>query len=158
LGEYRKKSVDIDPAEIRRCREALGLSQREFARVLGYAHYNRVSALENGKETVSPAVARLIDAYMSGYRPDDWPEGDGAGKQEAGFYRQKSADISPETVRECRLALGLVQKDFARLLGYSHARRISMIENGKERISRQAVRLMEAYTLGYRPKDWPIAN
>jgi len=63
----------IQPQAVRDCRKKLGLTQREFSRLLGYSHYNRISAIENGKEPISKAAVRLIEAYMAGYRPKDWP-------------------------------------------------------------------------------------
>ena len=68
----------IDPRTVRECREELGLSQKEFSRLLGYSHYNRISAIENGKESISKAAVRLLNAYMDGYRPPDWPNIGGA--------------------------------------------------------------------------------
>jgi transcriptional regulator with XRE-family HTH domain len=62
-------------AEIRAAREALGLSQAALARVLGYGSAARVSELERGARGASPAVARLLAAYLDGYRPADWPDG-----------------------------------------------------------------------------------
>ena len=64
----------VDPNDVRACRHELGLTQKQLARLLGYKHYNRISAIENGKENISKAAVRLINAYLEGYRPPDWPE------------------------------------------------------------------------------------
>jgi len=59
-------------------RLALGLSRPDLARLLGYrgAHAQKqILDMETGKKAITAAVARLMVAYVHGYRPDDWPEG-----------------------------------------------------------------------------------
>lgn len=63
----------MTPQDVRTARLALGLSQPQFAAVLGYGSASRISALEGGRENPGPAVTRLIRAYLDGYRPHDWP-------------------------------------------------------------------------------------
>ena len=60
--------------EITALRHALGLTQTQLARVLGYAHSPRVSELERGVRVIDAGRARLLRAYASGYRPVDWPD------------------------------------------------------------------------------------
>lgn len=62
-------------SEIATIRKALGLSQQELAAVMGYGNKVRISELERGKREIGPAAERLLDAYLKGYRPDDWPKG-----------------------------------------------------------------------------------
>ena len=59
--------------EIAQARESLGLTQEELATVMGYGSKARVSELERGRRQPSPAASRLLEAYLAGYRPDDWP-------------------------------------------------------------------------------------
>lgn len=58
-------------------RRSFGLSLSEMGRMLGLkdSPYLRdhMFALENGKKKISPMMARLIKAYLAGYRPSDWP-------------------------------------------------------------------------------------
>lgn len=77
-------SVKIDlmpdamtPSEIRRAREELGLTQAQLAAMLETdAQTVRRMELAPDKSTHrAPAgrMVRLLRAYLSGYRPDDWP-------------------------------------------------------------------------------------
>jgi hypothetical protein len=45
-----------------------------MAPLLGYNDAMRVSDLERGVRAPSGGVVRLLAAYISGYRPDDWPD------------------------------------------------------------------------------------
>ena len=61
-------------AEIKAARASLGLTQSQFAVVMGLHGKTVVSALEAGKYTASIQVVYLLQAYLSGYRPDHWPK------------------------------------------------------------------------------------
>jgi transcriptional regulator with XRE-family HTH domain len=63
----------MTPISIRETRKSLGLTQTQFADVIGYNDKTAVSALEAGSRNPSATVVRLIRAYLDGYRPDDWP-------------------------------------------------------------------------------------
>jgi transcriptional regulator with XRE-family HTH domain len=63
----------MTPISIREARKSLGLTQSQFADVIGYNDKTAVSAVETGTRNPSDAVIRLIRAYLDGYRPDDWP-------------------------------------------------------------------------------------
>jgi transcriptional regulator with XRE-family HTH domain len=62
--------------ELRSARLRLGLSLAEFARLLGYDG-NQIKStahrLEIGQRTIREPQRRLVEAYLAGYRPDDWP-------------------------------------------------------------------------------------
>ena len=60
-------------AEIKAARASLGLTQSQFAVVMGYYGKTYISNLESGRANISPQGFRLLQAYLSGYRPDDWP-------------------------------------------------------------------------------------
>ena len=66
----------MTPEEMREARLTLGLKLREMADMLGYtgAHAaQQIHKLEVGSRDISPPVARLVKAYLDGYRPEDWP-------------------------------------------------------------------------------------
>jgi len=63
----------MTPAEIKQARSDLGLTQAQLAPLLGYGDKTRVSELERGSQAPGAAVVRLLQAYLDGYRPDDWP-------------------------------------------------------------------------------------
>ena len=57
-------------------RKRLGLSLAEMARLLGYEGEQARSQahhLETGRRDIRPAQRRLVEAYLDGYRPEDWP-------------------------------------------------------------------------------------
>lgn len=64
----------MTPAELREARLTLGLTQAQLASVMGYGATIRISEIERGVRGVSEQTARLMRAYLNGYRPDDWPE------------------------------------------------------------------------------------
>lgn len=67
----------MTPKEIKEARNALGLTQSQFATVLDTdAVTIRRMEMDPSKKTARrPAVrmVRLIQAYLDGYRPGDWP-------------------------------------------------------------------------------------
>ena len=66
----------MTPSQLRDARLLLGLSLDQMAGLLGYSGATRKHtqyALEHGIRTVRNAQARLVEAYLAGYRPDDWP-------------------------------------------------------------------------------------
>ena len=62
----------MTPAEFRNLRRKLGLTQDQLAKIMGYGSQSRIGEVESG-ETVPAKAERLMLAYASGYRPDDWP-------------------------------------------------------------------------------------
>lgn len=65
----------MTPAEIKQARASLGLTQDQLAAVVGIGARGKqtVSAWERGVFAPSAQTARLIRAYLDGYRPEDWP-------------------------------------------------------------------------------------
>lgn len=61
--------------ELRAIRKRLGLTQAELAAILGYSGALTVSTMERATNPrpVPDLLARLMQAYDAGYRPDDWP-------------------------------------------------------------------------------------
>lgn len=69
----------MTPREFRQARQTLGLSLDQMALMLGYGgeYVNRkkqVHQLETGERPIREPVRRLMEAYLSGYRPGDWPD------------------------------------------------------------------------------------
>lgn len=67
----------MTPEEFRQARKAFGLSSRQLALVLGYKYGNAVRQFETtGTSHRQPPrqTALLMQAYLDGYRPKDWPE------------------------------------------------------------------------------------
>jgi transcriptional regulator with XRE-family HTH domain len=63
----------MTPAEFKQARLTLGLTQSQAARVLGYGAASRISEVERGVRGITDTVSRLVQAYIDGYRPSDWP-------------------------------------------------------------------------------------
>lgn len=65
----------MTPAEIRAARETLGLTPQQFADMLELGHRSAVYALQcDGGRQLPTRAERLLRAYLSGYRPEDWPK------------------------------------------------------------------------------------
>lgn len=65
----------MTPAEIKEARQSLGLTGGQLAPLLGYSARRAeqaMSEIESGK-TMNDAARRLLQAYLDGYRPADWP-------------------------------------------------------------------------------------
>lgn len=65
--------------------------------------------------------------------------------------------MTPAEFRDARKTLGLTQAELSAVLGYGDKARISEIERGARAPGPAVVRLMRAYSDGYRPFDWPAA-
>jgi transcriptional regulator with XRE-family HTH domain len=63
----------MTPDKIREALQSLGLDQAEAVQMLGYKRQASISDLVTGKRNPSGAVVRLLQAYLAGYRPADWP-------------------------------------------------------------------------------------
>lgn len=67
----------MTPAEIKQARQSLGLSVADLARMLDTdpQTVRRMEQTEDARTFRRPAprMVRLIEAYISGYRPADWP-------------------------------------------------------------------------------------
>lgn len=64
----------MTPARFRSIRETLELTQAELAAVMGYSGQPSISEIERGLKVPGQA-ARLLEAYLGGWRPTDWPPG-----------------------------------------------------------------------------------
>lgn len=63
----------MSAAQIAAAREQLGLTQEQLAPLLGFEKRHSLASLETGARTILAAQQRLLNAYLAGYRPDDWP-------------------------------------------------------------------------------------
>lgn len=69
----------MTPAELKQARESLGLTLEQMARMLGYTGSQargQMQHMEAGRREIRDAQRRLVEAYLSGYRPPDWPRED----------------------------------------------------------------------------------
>lgn len=67
----------MTPTQMARARERLGLSLEAMATVLGYQGVQRRQMqydLETGRRAIREPQRRLVEAYLAGYRPPDWPQ------------------------------------------------------------------------------------
>lgn len=66
----------MTPAEIREARRKLGLSLEQLATLLGYQGEQRrqmMHKIEAGLRDLREPQRRLLEAYIEGYRPRDFP-------------------------------------------------------------------------------------
>jgi len=67
----------MTPTQIKELRRELGLSVAQFGRMLDTdASTIRKMEMSEDKSThrkPAPRMVRLLEAYLSGYRPKDWP-------------------------------------------------------------------------------------
>lgn len=63
----------MTPEAFRAARKRLGLTQAQAADMLGYGSKARVSEIERGIIHPGASVVRLLQAYLEGHRPQDWP-------------------------------------------------------------------------------------
>ena len=66
----------MTPIELSEARRKLGLTLEAMATMLGYQGAQRRQMqhdLETGRRDLRPPQRRLVEAYLSGYRPQDWP-------------------------------------------------------------------------------------
>jgi cell division protein FtsB len=67
----------MNRTELRDAKASLGLTLKAMAILLGYTgeHGNmQIMQMLSGKRTIRDAQARLVRAYLEGYRPKDWPK------------------------------------------------------------------------------------
>ena len=66
----------MSPSQLKEARRELGLTLDQMAIMLGYdgtQARSQMHNLEAGRRELRPAQRRLMEAYLSGYRPVDWP-------------------------------------------------------------------------------------
>jgi transcriptional regulator with XRE-family HTH domain len=141
-------------ADVFRARAKLGLSVSEMAYFLGYKDPNgaHVQHIESDRRNMREPQIRLLEAYLSGYRPPDWKSA-----------RRRTLTMQPEQALRARETLGLDFDSMAAMLGYTGvcrktmAQRLEYVATHKERriVGDPQFRLYEAYLNGYRPADWP---
>lgn len=67
----------MTPKQLSEARRELGLTLEQMATMLGYAGTQRRQMqydLESGRRDIREPQRRLVEAYLAGYRPPDWPE------------------------------------------------------------------------------------
>lgn len=71
-----KRKNSMSPAQLSAARKKLGLTLEQMATMLGYQGVQRrqmMYDLESGRKEIREPQRRLTEAYLSGYRPKDWP-------------------------------------------------------------------------------------
>ncbi|WP_284262494.1 helix-turn-helix domain-containing protein [Roseicyclus amphidinii] len=66
----------MNSAEFQQARQTLGLPAADLARMLGVSSERAVQTFSdwaNGRRQIDQGRARLLRAYLDGYRPPDWP-------------------------------------------------------------------------------------
>lgn len=69
----------MDGKQMKAARLALGLTLEQMATMLGYQGQQRRQMqydLEIGRKPIREPQRRLVEAYLSGYRPQDWGKTD----------------------------------------------------------------------------------
>ncbi|EFO31368.1 conserved domain protein [Roseibium sp. TrichSKD4] len=70
--------VPMTPDEFQTIRKRLDLSLHQMGVMIGLKDSpntrKQVMQMERGEKKIMPPAARLMRAYASGYRPEDWPE------------------------------------------------------------------------------------
>ena len=67
----------MTPEALKQARSNLGLTLEAMATMLGYKGNQRRQMcydLETGRRDIREPQRRLIEAYIDGYRPEDWPK------------------------------------------------------------------------------------
>ena len=67
----------MTPAQLKKARRKLGLTPSEMGVMLGYKEGGarcQIHHMEHGRKNITPPVGRLVEAYLDGYRPADWPD------------------------------------------------------------------------------------
>jgi transcriptional regulator with XRE-family HTH domain len=67
----------MSPGDMQAARKRLGLTLEDMATMLGYAGSQRRQMqydLETGRRDIREPQRRLVEAYLAGYRPADWPK------------------------------------------------------------------------------------
>ena len=65
--------ANMDGQQIKAARKHLGLTQTQLAEVMGYYNNTHISRIESGPRDMSEQGQKLLQAYLDGYRPKDWP-------------------------------------------------------------------------------------
>lgn len=63
----------MTPAAFAEARKSLGLTQAQLAATMGLSAREILARWETGAHAIPPTAARLLQAYLDGYRPADWP-------------------------------------------------------------------------------------
>ena len=68
----------LTPTEFRKARNALGLSVRQLAQMLSVdpevVRQMEIQIATGGHRPIRGSIVRLLQAYLDGYRPPDWPD------------------------------------------------------------------------------------
>ena len=127
----------VKPAQIKRLRRKLGLTQADTARLLDVSGA-AVTSWETGK-TAPSRENRIALAALRGQSREEADRKLGRQAAAGGPGGPSGADMPPANVKAIRTALGLSQKELADKLGVS-ANSVSNWETGRSRPRRSTVR------------------
>lgn len=71
-----RDAPSMTPAEFQAARQSLGLPDRDLARLIEVSEARATQTFSDwsrGVTGIDRAKARLLRAYLGGYRPPDWP-------------------------------------------------------------------------------------
>lgn len=87
----------MTPNELRAARGRLKLSQSQLGKLLGVTevHIRRMEtpAHRKSNRAIPPYVVRLVNLYLDGYRPNDWPVAGKYGSTRYGFPRNRPEEV-----------------------------------------------------------------
>ena len=66
----------MTPTQFKKARQTLGLTLEQMGALIGYQGgqiRSMVHRLETGDRVIREPQRRLVEAYLQGYRPKDWP-------------------------------------------------------------------------------------
>jgi transcriptional regulator with XRE-family HTH domain len=63
----------MTPADFLAARKSFRLTQPEWGVMLGLSK-SQIFRIEQGRYQVEAGTRRLVEAYLAGYRPADWPD------------------------------------------------------------------------------------
>lgn len=69
-------NIEVTPAQLALARQRLGLTLEQMATMLGYQGIQRrqmMHDLETGRRAIREPQRRLVELYLAGARPADWP-------------------------------------------------------------------------------------
>lgn len=73
MSDKTQPMSSMTGAEVRDARKRLGLTQTQLAELMGMTGASYISRIEKDVQAIGSSSQRLVQAYLEGYRPKDWP-------------------------------------------------------------------------------------
>lgn len=148
---------EMSAAEFRSALKRLGLTGLRAMRLAGVDSSKPQIVFAkwlSGEREVPAAVARLVNAYLDGYRPADWAV---VPVDIDDIALPESMRIDGADLRAIREQFGFDRGQMGYMLGFVGATandQIFRLECGERRLRAPSNRILLAYLDGYRPPDW----